>query len=118
MKYFVPAFLCFLGLVGVSLAGSPPTECPEACKPVQVKVVEVQSCAGAKESCAGAKRESCSGRTTFAQRRADRQECRQEARATRAASRNSCCGQAATQVVVVESCTPLCESGCKCNCPR
>lgn len=112
MKYFIPAILCFLGLVGVSLAGAPPAECPEACKPIQVKVVQAESCSGAKESCAGSK-DSCSGRSTFAQRRAARQEDRQEARAARLASRNSCCGEASTQVVLVAACP---ETECSKDC--
>lgn len=79
MRYLVA--IVFSGLTAAALAGSPPQDC-DACKPVQ-----------AKASCAG--EESCSGRTTFSQRRAvrvaSRSAARCAAREARAEAR-SCAG--------------------------
>lgn len=107
MKFLVPAVLVFAGLTTVALAGAPPAETAPGCACKPVVVVEAPSCTGAKKSCAGeaSSAGSCSGRTTFAQRRAARQTARQEARAARACAR----AQAA--------CGDCCESACDC-CPE
>lgn len=82
MKYI--AALVFSGLCAISLAGEA-AECV-SCRPAKVMVVE------SAPSCA-AEKESCSGRRTFAQRRADRVASRQ--------ARRSCSGEEAKQVVIL-----------------
>lgn len=81
MRYLVA--IVFSGLTAAALAGAPPQECT-ACKPVEAK---------AEASCAG--EASCSGRTTFAQRRAERVAGRSAARCAAREARaeaRSCAG--------------------------
>lgn len=76
--------IVFSGLTAAALAGAPPQDCA-ACKPVE-----------AKASCAG-EAATCSGRSTFSQRRAERVAGRSAARCAAREARaeaRSCAGEA------------------------
>jgi len=83
MRYV--AALIVSGICAVSFAGAP-AECL-SCRPVLAKVVKVPSCSAEAEA------ESCSGRRTFSQRRADRVASRQ--------AKRSCSGEPVKQVVIL-----------------
>jgi hypothetical protein len=76
--------LVFSGLTAAALAGAPPQQC-ESCKPAPV----AEKAAG----CSG-EGESCSGRRTFAKRRADRLAARCAAREARQEARSCACAKA------------------------
>jgi hypothetical protein len=112
--YLIPAFVVFGCLVGVSLAGS----APDSSEPVGCHGAKAAASCHAEAPAANCHAEaasSCHGRTTFAERRADRRSARADARAARADARadrvssRGCHGQQAAPA-------PACECAEDCAC--
>ena len=124
--YLVPAFMAFGCLVGVSLAGS----APDSSEPVGCHGTQAAASCHAEApatNCHAEAASACHGRSTFAERRADRRSSRADARAARSDARadrtaaRSCHGQPAAKASchgqAAAAPAPACEcaEGCACN---